>query len=237
MFASAVEKEHVDFESSGSRSTQKTKEQVQRYYVWELHKVINESDIIIHVLNAHNPEGCWSRLVEEEVRRREDEGKKLILVLNKIGATFCLRGILAFHYVANLVPRENAQQWLRYLRHSTATISFHSASSNEKSSISSTAPSLLWLLKTYKPVSQSIMVGIVGFPNVGKSSLINSLKRSKVCLYAINSSYDLTSILRFAQLQCKLDTRKCSKQSSLSMGSRLSTLLAWYLTRRTLTPL
>ena len=36
------------------------------------------------------------------------------------------------------------------------------------------------LLKAYKPAAQSITVGIVGYPNVGKSSLINSLKRSKV---------------------------------------------------------
>lgn len=36
------------------------------------------------------------------------------------------------------------------------------------------------LLKAYKPSAQSITVGVVGYPNVGKSSLINSLKRSKV---------------------------------------------------------
>jgi len=90
MLASAAEKEHVNFESSGSRSTEKTKEQLRRYYVRELYKVIDESDIIIHVLDARDPEGCRSRLVEEEVRRRESEGKKLVFVLNKIGVTFAL---------------------------------------------------------------------------------------------------------------------------------------------------
>ena len=46
---------------------------------------------------------------------------------------------------------------------------------------SGTAPALLPLLKAYKPsASQSVSVSVVGFPNVGKSSLINTLKRAKV---------------------------------------------------------
>lgn len=66
-------------------STQKTKEQTRSHYVRILHKVIDQSDIVVLVLDARDPEGCRSRIVEEEVRRRESEGKKLVFVLNKIG--------------------------------------------------------------------------------------------------------------------------------------------------------
>lgn len=57
----------------------------KKHYIRTLHKVIEQSDIIIEVLDARDPEGCRSKLVEDEVRRRETEGKKLVLVLNKIG--------------------------------------------------------------------------------------------------------------------------------------------------------
>lgn len=81
---------------SSSTGIMKTKEQVRRHYVRALHKVIDESDIVILVLDARDPEGCRSRLVEEEVRRRETEGKKLVFVLNKIGAPLQLSRILRY---------------------------------------------------------------------------------------------------------------------------------------------
>ena len=61
------------------------KEQLRRHYVHTLHKVVDEADVVLLVLDARDPAGCRSRLVEEEVRRRESEGKRLVFVLNKIG--------------------------------------------------------------------------------------------------------------------------------------------------------
>jgi nuclear GTP-binding protein len=71
---------------STSAAAIKTKEQQRRHYIRKLHKVVDEADVVLLVLDARDPAGCRSRLVEEEVRRREAEGKRLIFVLNKIGA-------------------------------------------------------------------------------------------------------------------------------------------------------
>ena len=92
--SSAVDDEAFSADPSSSTGTTKTKEQLRRHYVQALHKVIDESDIIVLVLDARDPEGCRSRLVEEEVRRRESEGKRLVFVLNKIGAYSCFRLVL-----------------------------------------------------------------------------------------------------------------------------------------------
>jgi nuclear GTP-binding protein len=71
---------------STSVAANETKEQQRRHYIRTLHNVVDEADVILLVLDGRDPAGCRSRLVEEEVRRREAEGKRLIFVLNKIGA-------------------------------------------------------------------------------------------------------------------------------------------------------
>lgn len=46
------------------------------------------------------------------------------------------------------------------------------------------ADKLLELIKNYsrnEGIKTAVTVGVIGYPNVGKSSVINSLKRSKAC--------------------------------------------------------
>ena len=95
MLVSEAEASSQSFNDPSSSTTGgigKTREQMRKYYLKALHKVVDDSDIVILVLDARDPEGCRSRLVEEEVRRREAEGKKLVFVLNKIGVLSLFHG-------------------------------------------------------------------------------------------------------------------------------------------------
>ncbi|EJT98068.1 P-loop containing nucleoside triphosphate hydrolase protein [Dacryopinax primogenitus] len=150
----------------------------------EFRKVLELSDVIIQVLDARDPLGSRSKVVETAVRMKAGEGKRLILVINKI----------------DLVPRENVEAWLKYLRHDFPTVAFKCSTQEQRANLAQRgggvnsiqhssseclgAESLIQLLKNYSRSSNlktSVTVGIVGFPNVGKSSVINSLKRSRVC--------------------------------------------------------
>ena len=72
-----------DVSSAASDESGKRKEQVRRHYIRTLHRVVDEADMVLLVLDARDPAGCRSRLVEEEERRREAEGKRLLFVLTR----------------------------------------------------------------------------------------------------------------------------------------------------------
>ncbi|EAW25232.1 putative GTPase NOG2 [Aspergillus fischeri NRRL 181] len=131
--------------------------------IWnELYKVIDSSDVVIHVLDARDPEGTRCRSVEKYIRE-EAPHKHLIFVLNK----------------CDLVPTSVAASWVRHLSKDYPTLAFHASINN-----SFGKGSLIQLLRQFSSLHsdrKQISVGLIGYPNTGKSSIINTLRKKKVC--------------------------------------------------------
>lgn len=72
--------------------------------------------------------------------------------------------------------------WVKHLSKEAPTIAFHASINN-----SFGKGSLIQLLRQFSKVhtdKKQVSVGMVGYPNVGKSSIINTLSKKKVCTVA-----------------------------------------------------
>ncbi|NXG65712.1 GNL3 protein, partial [Hemiprocne comata] len=182
----AKTKEKAEGKESSGKSKAKTKKPLdknsKKSFCRELNKVIEASDVVLEVLDARDPMGCRCPQLEQAVTCSGGE-KKLLLVLNKI----------------DLVPKENLEKWLNYLKKEFPTVAFKSATLMKDKTMQPFAKRrahvdlsrtterfgskcLLKLLQEHgRTQNKPIQVGVVGFPNVGKSSIINSLKGVRAC--------------------------------------------------------
>lgn len=184
-----------------------------------LNYVLENADVIIEVLDARYPEACRCRALEKRLAAKYVE-KKLILVLNKI----------------DLVPLEILLDWQRHMSAQYPTVLFRANQQEQRSSLSSnklfknsieTKPelisnllnsskslgseNLLELIKNYSRNStggkSSITVGVVGYPNVGKSSIINSLARRKAS--PVSNIAGFTKSIQRVEIDKKVDIIDC----------------------------
>eukprot|EP00081_Caenorhabditis_elegans_P000429 NP_001021621.1 Nucleolar GTP-binding protein 2 [Caenorhabditis elegans] len=131
--------------------------------VWgELYKVIDSSDVVVQVVDARDPMGTRCRHVEEFLRK-EKPHKHLVTVINKV----------------DLVPTWVTRKWIGELSKEMPTIAFHASINNSFGK--GAVINLLRQFAKLHPDRPQISVGFIGYPNVGKSSLVNTLRKKKVC--------------------------------------------------------
>lgn len=131
--------------------------------IWgELYKVLDASDVMVFVLDARDPMGTRCRMLEREIRKNRPN-KKIVLLVNKV----------------DLVPTWVSRRWVQELTKEYPTLAFHASITNPFGKAA-----LLNLLRQFgnlQKESKHITVGMVGYPNVGKSSVINTMRKKKVC--------------------------------------------------------
>nr|CDS33285.1 GTP binding protein [Hymenolepis microstoma] len=129
----------------------------------ELFKVLDSSDVVLYVLDARDPMGTRSKHIEQYMKK-EKPNKHFIFVINKV----------------DLVPVWITKRWKKLLSMEYPTLVFYA---NLTKPLGKTA--LMGLLRQLAGLHakdrQQISVGIIGYPNVGKSSIINALRSKKVC--------------------------------------------------------
>nr|XP_043628580.1 nuclear/nucleolar GTPase 2 [Erigeron canadensis] len=141
-------------------------EKGQSKRIWgELYKVIDSSDVVIQVLDARDPQGTRCYHLEKHLKEN-CKHKHMILLLNK----------------CDLTPPWVTKGWLRVLSKEYPTLAFHA--SINKSYGKNSLLSVLRQFSRLKSDKQAISVGFVGYPNVGKSSVINTLRTKNVCKVA-----------------------------------------------------
>ena len=134
--------------------------------IWtELYKVLDCSDVVVQVIDARDPMGTRSKRVEQHLKKNAKH-KHLILLLNKV----------------DLVPAWSVRAWVRKFSAEYPTLAFHAHMTKPFGK-----GALIQLLRQFAilhPEKKQISVGFVGYPNAGKSSVINTIKSKKVCKVA-----------------------------------------------------
>jgi ribosome biogenesis GTPase A len=112
-------------------------------------KIINTSDIILEVLDARFPKETRNYELEEEIKNKK---KKIIYVLNKSDLASKINKLNIQKLNPKIIVSCKNRRGIKELRNKIKELS-----------------------KKIKPIEDQITIGIIGYPNTGKSSLINLL--------------------------------------------------------------
>eukprot|EP01041_Mallomonas_annulata_P000334 gene333-601_t len=131
--------------------------------IWgELYKVLDSSDVVLEIVDARNVPGTRCAHIERHIKKNASH-KQLVIIINK----------------CDLVPSWVTRKWVKILSKEHPTLAFHASITN-----SFGKGALINLLRQFSKLhadKRQISVGVVGYPNTGKSSVINTLMATKCC--------------------------------------------------------
>ncbi|MCJ1243774.1 hypothetical protein MMC30_000971 [Trapelia coarctata] len=208
------EDDNMDEDTPSIPTVTTSKDSSARAFSKTFQSILSASDVLLYVLDARDPNGTRSRPTERQIASFAGGSKRLILILNKI----------------DLVPPPVLKAWLVHLRRYYPTLPLRASApapnartfDHKVLTQKNTAETLLRALKSYaasQNLKRAITVGVVGYPNVGKSSVINALvsrlshtnssNRSATTACPVGAEAGITTSMREVKLDNKLKLLDC----------------------------
>ncbi len=117
-------------------------------------RILSEADVIFEVVDARIPMETRNKVIEELASQKN---KKVFVIINKV----------------DLVPKDFAKRAKEEIQKEYPAILFSAHKNIGRKELDR-------IIRDLSKEKKIIKIGVLGYPNVGKSSLINSLKKRKV---------------------------------------------------------